>query len=55
MDLKLLKKHISSYTKGIEEEHEKHIQDMAERKERKLFYILLSWMVCLMGYVNLGQ
>ncbi len=41
MDLNLLKKHIKSYVKGIEEEHEKHVQDMAERKERKSFY--QSW------------
>jgi len=41
MDLNLLKKHIDNYLKDIDEEHEKHIQDMAERKERKLFY--QSW------------
>lgn len=38
MDLNLLRKHIKNYVKGIEEDREKHIQDMAERKERKLFY-----------------
>ena len=41
MDLNLLRKHIKDYVKRIEEDHEKHMQDMAERKERKLFY--QSW------------
>jgi hypothetical protein len=41
MDLNLLKEHIKHYLKEIEKEHEKHIQDMAERKERKSFY--QSW------------
>ena len=41
MDLNLLRKHIKGYVKAIEEDREKHIQDMAERKERKLFY--QSW------------
>ena len=41
MDKNLLRKHINNYLNSIDKNHEKHLQDMEERKERKSYY--QSW------------
>ena len=39
--MNLLRKHIKNYLKGIDKNHEKHLNDMEERRERKVYY--QSW------------
>jgi hypothetical protein len=38
MNMPLLKKHIAAYKKHIHEDHEKHVQDLSERKQRTDYY-----------------